>query len=645
MRCDTTGRDESHLHGSRMKQNMTRQRFPRADEVPLGELYNLSTHLIAVELLRRGIEVTWLTPRFCLADVDGTTLGYEVTATHATGHAGTRAASRKDLARTLLAAAGLVIADGQKFSPVDGQALAAQYASAIGPVVVKPVDGNKGRGVTVGVEDSAKFDRAWELATQEAGRGILVERQFIGTEGRFLVVGGQCISVTKRIPPHVVGNGVDSVRELIAAKNDLRRQNPVVSRYPIIMDAHRLDRLHQQGYDLDDVPTDGETLILDLKAGLSTGAEGANITDEVHPSYLDIAASAALVFPGLDIAGVDIISRDFTQPANGENHIICEVNHAAGIGSHHFPTDGKPRDVAGAIVDFHLSKVAAHSRSQQLAAPVPIRSIPSAGHARSAFGREPVDSYDRSAELIALELIRRGVTVSWLTSRHFVADVNGVRFGYWGTATHLTGRAGVKLTARRDLVRRVLSAAGYAVPRGRQFSVSQPITKAQSYAMTLGRTTVRPIDGRGGKGITVGVKDADEFNVAWTTAARHTQQSILVEQSAEGVTARFLVVGDQCAGVLADGTEISDRVHPSFKEIAVGAVRALPGLDVAEVEIGAHDFTHSAHSEGYVVTDVRSRPDIVPYHSPASGHDVARMIVDLHVAEAATSTYGHATPI
>jgi D-alanine-D-alanine ligase-like ATP-grasp enzyme len=628
-----------------MQRNMTRQRFPRADQVPLGEFYNLSTHLIAMELLRRGIEVTWLTPRFCLAYVGGTTLGYEVTATHATGHAGTRAASRKDLARTLLATADLVVADGQAFSPVDGQAIAAEYARTIGPVVVKPVDGNKGRGVTVGVEDPAKFDRAWELAARETRRGILVERQFTGTEGRFLVVGGRCISVTKRIPPHVVGNGVDSVGELIVAKNDLRRQNPVVSRYPIIMDAHRLDRLRQQGYDLDDVPANGETLILDLKAGLSTGAEGANITDDVHPSYLDIAASAASVFPGLDVAGVDIIAQDFAEPANGENHIICEVNHAPGIGSHHFPTEGRARDVAGAIVDFHLSKVAAHSRSQRLAAPVQLRSAPSASHALSALENEPVDSSVSNAELIALELTRRGVTVTWLTSQHFVADVHGVRFGYWGTATHLTGRAGVKLVARRDLVRQVLSAAGYNVPRGRQFSASQPITKAQSYAMTLGRTTIGPIDGRGGKGITVGVKDADEFTLAWSTAVRHTDRSILVEQCADGTTARFLVVGHQCAGVLEDATDVSDRVHQSFKEIAVVAVRVLPGLDIAEVEIVARDFADSAHSDGYVVTDVRSRPDIVPYHSPAGGRDVARMIVDLHVAEAATSTDGHATPI
>src|SRR5690606_2930780 len=282
-------------------------------------------------------------------------------ATHATGRFATHVASRKDLARQVLAAAGLEVAEGRAFGP-EGYEAAADYATQLGDVVVKPVDGNKGRGVTVGVRERDAFARAWRLAAGRSSVGVLVERRFSGIELRCLVVGDRCGAVLRRPPPSVVGNGPDTIEQLIAAKDRLRLQNPSLVKCDITMDPHRHDELRRQGYDLTSVLPEGHRVVLDHKGGISTGGESVDLTDDVHPSVKDVAVRATRAVPGLDVAGVDIITVDPQQPATAGSYVVCEINHDPGIDIHHFPVHGTPRDVAGAIVDHHLSQLGIAAR-------------------------------------------------------------------------------------------------------------------------------------------------------------------------------------------------------------------------------------------------------------------------------------------
>ncbi|NEE04096.1 CapA family protein [Phytoactinopolyspora halotolerans] len=567
------------------------------DGAGLDRRRDVSTQLIARELQRRGHAVTWLTRNYIVSDDgNGTRFGYIATDSHLTGAAGVRAARRKDVTRRLVADAGLAIARGAVFDPEHGQADAARLARELGRVVVKPVDGNMGRGVTVGVHGSAasEFGQAWREAAAITRRGVLVEEHVDGTEGRFLVVGGRCIAAIKRVAPYVVGNGQDSIEELIRQKNAERAQNPNLHKRLIQVDDHRMGVLREQGYDLAAIPAAGVRVALDLKGNISTGAESVDITDDVHPSFLDVAGRAAAAFPGLDVAGVDLIAHDFSQPATDGNYIVCEMNNRPGIGSHHFPVHGEPRDVAAAIVDLHINtarrdhtapatvqtvtaqpataqpataQTADRPPRPQPAAPPVDGTGPTAG-AGSAVPARPV------SHLLETELVRRGFAVTRLTPDLLVADRDGERVAFSGTLSHRTGRAALKAASRPHLSRRLLAEAGLET----------------------------------------------------------------APEEADGDGTRFLVVGDECVAVSGDdeargAVDLTDRADAGFARTAVRAVAAFPGLDVAEVVIAAHDISAPAAPGNHAVVTVDTRPDLVRYHRPAQGRarDVAAAIVDLHV--------------
>jgi len=107
-------------------------------------------------------------------------------------------------------------------------------------------------------------------------------------------------------------------------------------------------------------------VVLDHKGGISTGGESVDLTDDVHPSFKEVAVRATRAVPGLDVAGVDIITVDPRQPAAPGTYIVCEINHDPGIDIHHFPIHGSPRDVAGAMVDYHLSRLGIAARRRGL---------------------------------------------------------------------------------------------------------------------------------------------------------------------------------------------------------------------------------------------------------------------------------------
>lgn len=324
---------------------MTTETLPPADQVELGESYELSTQLIALEVMRRGYEPVWLRRALFVVDVDGAVYGWNMTRCSITSTVGAELATRKDYARTLLRRAGLPVADGGSYRP-DEYDRALTKARRVGwPVVVKPSSSSGGRGVTVGVDSEDAFREAWQRASR-SDRKIVIERQQAGTEARFLTVSGRCMAVAGRIPAHVVGDGTSTVAELVERKNEERSVNPHLRRY--VLEA-RGDPVR--------VPDVGEMVLLDPwgRVSFSTGADSRDLTDDVHPSYLDVAGRAELAFPQLGLAGVDIIAADFTQPATPGNHIVVEVNSRPAIGSHHFPWEGKPRDVAAAIVDACFS--------------------------------------------------------------------------------------------------------------------------------------------------------------------------------------------------------------------------------------------------------------------------------------------------
>jgi D-alanine-D-alanine ligase-like ATP-grasp enzyme len=265
---------------------------------------------------------------------------------------------RKPIAKKLLRASGLEVGAVESFRR-SGVKAGARYAAGIGyPVVVKPSSSARGNGVTTGIPDEAALQRAWTHAMNmsEGSRYIVVERHFDGDDYRFFVVGGKVVSVTHRRRANVEGDGVSTVRALIERKNAIRLANIYVRSYLIPDDPAVLDRLAASGHDLDGVPAKGERVVLRGASNLSAGGDSIDVTDATHPSFLEVAIRALAAIPGMRYGGVDILARDIAQPATADNHIVGEVEFSPAPLSQ-FPLEGKPRDMAGAVVAYYLGRI------------------------------------------------------------------------------------------------------------------------------------------------------------------------------------------------------------------------------------------------------------------------------------------------
>ncbi|HSK25880.1 MAG TPA: cyanophycin synthetase [Jiangellales bacterium] len=261
-------------------------------------------------------------------------------------------AGDKELTVRLLAAAGLPVPRSESVRTEDA---AVSVAERIGyPVVVKPLDGNHGRGVCLDLADAAALRAAFPVAQSEARRGwVVVESHVTGRDYRVLVVGGRMQAVAERVPAHVVGDGVHTVAELVETTHaDPRRgggHEKVLTR--IRVDDAAVALVRSQGYEMDSVPDPGTTVRLTLTGNMSTGGISIDRTYEAHPDNVEIAEEAARVI-GLDVAGIDFICPDISQPVRETGGAICEVNAAPGFRMHTHPTVGEPQFIAKPVVDL-----------------------------------------------------------------------------------------------------------------------------------------------------------------------------------------------------------------------------------------------------------------------------------------------------
>jgi cyanophycin synthetase len=261
-------------------------------------------------------------------------------------------AQDKRLTARLLEAAGLPVPRGEVVRTED-EALAA--AARIGfPVVTKPLDGNHGRGVSLDLRTEEDVRVGFRRAREQARRGEVVVETFVrGRDYRVLVIGGHMVAVAERVPAHVVGDGVHSVAELVEVANaDPRRgigHEKVLTR--IRVDDAALELLGRQGYGLDAVPPEGAVVQLAATGNMSTGGISIDRTFEAHEDNVEIAEEAARVV-GLDVAGIDFLTPDISQPVRETGGAIVEVNAAPGFRMHTHPTEGEPQYVAKHVIDL-----------------------------------------------------------------------------------------------------------------------------------------------------------------------------------------------------------------------------------------------------------------------------------------------------
>jgi len=257
-------------------------------------------------------------------------------------------AQDKELTRKLLDAACIPVPSGR---PVrDAEDAWAAACEIGGPVVVKPRDGNQGRGVAVAIETREHVLAAYDAAA-EVSDSVIVERYLPGNDFRLLVVGDTLVAAARRDPPQVIGDGVHSVRELVEQVNrDPRRsEGHATSLTRIRFDDIALARLAGQGYNAESIPPKGRRIILRNNANLSTGGTATDVTDDVHPEVAARAIAAAQMV-GLDICGVDLVCNTVRRPLEQQGGGVVEVNAAPGLRMHLTPSFGKGHAVGEAIV-------------------------------------------------------------------------------------------------------------------------------------------------------------------------------------------------------------------------------------------------------------------------------------------------------
>ena len=275
---------------------------------------------------------------------------FQATITCKTSSIAVDMACNKELTKKMLDMASIPVASGSICS--DEEDLAETIKKIGYPIVLKPLDGNHGKGASINVTN-------WEdavsglLFAQQYGKRTIVEKFITGFDFRLLVIDNKLVAAAKRVPAHVIGNGTASVQQLIDITNmDPRRgygHENVLTQIDVDRDTE--DLLEKLNYTLATVPRIGEIVFLKSTANLSTGGTSVDVTDMMHPENIFLAERISRVI-GLDICGVDIMAENLTQPLKENGGVILEVNAAPGFRMHLAPSEGLPRNVAAPVIDM-----------------------------------------------------------------------------------------------------------------------------------------------------------------------------------------------------------------------------------------------------------------------------------------------------
>ncbi|MEO1402143.1 MAG: cyanophycin synthetase [Cyanobacteria bacterium J06635_1] len=311
-----------------------------------------STETIVQEATRRGIPWVPLRARAMIQFGQGVyQKRIQATLSSQTGILGVELACDKEGTKQMLRDCGVPVPRGTVIHYLDELE---DVVDAVGgfPIVIKPLDGNHGRGITINISDWSRAETAYEAA-RAVSSGVIVERYYAGRDHRLLVINGRVVAVAERVPAHVAGDGRSTIEALIELTNqDPRRgqgHDNVLTK--IELDHTSWQLLEQQGYDLDTVLDPGEICYLRATANLSTGGIAIDRTDDIHPANVWLAQRIAKII-GLDIAGIDVVTDDITRPLRDVDGVIVEVNAAPGFRMHFSPSEGIPRNVAEPVIDM-----------------------------------------------------------------------------------------------------------------------------------------------------------------------------------------------------------------------------------------------------------------------------------------------------
>ena len=319
-------------------------------EIRESERLGPSTGSIVAEAEKRGIPWIRLN-RYSLCQ-----LGYganqkriQATVTSETSNIGVDLAGDKEDTKYLLEQAEVPTPRGEIIRRERNLEETCRYVGF--PLVVKPINGNHGRGITVNIQNYEDALEAFRAA-QKVSTAVIVEKYITGDDYRLLVIDNKLVAAAVRTPAHVIGDGKSTVQQLVDKVNEDPRRGYGHEKVLTAIDINELTLtiLKGKGMTVDSVVPDGEMLILKDTANLSTGGTAEDVTDIVHPSNIFMAERISKIID-LDICGIDIMTTDISKPLEETGGAVLEVNAGPGFRMHLAPTSGLPRNVAAHVID------------------------------------------------------------------------------------------------------------------------------------------------------------------------------------------------------------------------------------------------------------------------------------------------------
>ncbi len=279
----------------------------------------------------------------------------QATLSNYTGILGVELACDKEATKGILRDSGIPVPRG---TVIKSLKYLEEAIAAVGgfPIVIKPLNGNHGRGIGIDIRSMLAAEDAFEVA-QQVSEDVIVERFHQGRDHRVLVINGKFIAVAERIPAHIYGDGKSTIAELIEITNldPLRGDGHDNVLTKIVLDRTSLDILQRQSLSLETVLEAGKICYLRATANLSTGGIAVDRTDDIHPENIWLAQRVAKII-GLDIAGIDVVTSDISKPLRETDSVIVEVNAAPGFRMHTAPSVGTPRNVAEPVISMLFPK-------------------------------------------------------------------------------------------------------------------------------------------------------------------------------------------------------------------------------------------------------------------------------------------------
>lgn len=335
---------------------------------PAGQGKRISTYNVALEGWRRGLQLDFysvieeeskLKLRYSLSNGERKhhfqlSMGDKVT------QEAFDICDNKELTKQYLKKLNVPVPGGKMFTDKHTKKEIGDYADEIGyPVVLKPKDGNAGKGVFANIQRRSDLLNLISHVQDELGfKDIIVERFVEGNEYRIVVIEDRVLGAMIRRPASVLGDGEHTISELIHQKNEIRRMNPHLTSRLIKVDREIVDLLHRSGYTLKTIPKEGERVFLRFKSNLSAGGDSIDTTEDLTPEIKQIAIDAGKAIPGLAHYGVDMIVDHERNTGT-----ILEVNARPGLGGHMFPMEGQARDFAKEIIDYYFPETKDVQRS------------------------------------------------------------------------------------------------------------------------------------------------------------------------------------------------------------------------------------------------------------------------------------------